>query len=137
MQPHIRFSTRLLSLSLLLLMVSSCKKMDWRDAHIGSYNMSHFYEFPNFNLSTGQVYGYTKDVDSIFATANVQILKNDYADKYTVKIEGKYVMDVDKDGYSTLPTGHMSFVKDTLHLSFDNLNDTIRFGRYTFIGVKN
>ncbi len=116
---------------------TACQKSDWRDARIGSYNALHFYETPNLNLSTGQIYGYTIDVDSIFTPKNIQVLKNDYADKYTLKIEGKYIMDIDKDGYCTLPNGKFEFIHDTLHVSFDNLSDTSRWGRYTYIGVKN
>jgi hypothetical protein len=131
-----------LSCLLVFCVLSSCNKSDWRDAHIGSYNTKKTYEFPSINLSTGQVSGYITDVDSFTNPAfigikNIQILKNDYADKYTVKLEGKYIMDVDKDGFCTLPNGHFTFIHDTLHLSLDNLNDTSRWGRYTYIGVKN
>jgi hypothetical protein len=127
----------LLSLLIAGLFLISCNKTDWRDSHIGSYNVAHFYEYPSLNLSTGQVYGYVMDVDSIYTPKNVQIIKNDYADKYTVKVDGRYLMDVDKDNYCTLPNAHFTFKKDTLNMSLDNYSDTTRWGRYTFVGLKN
>lgn len=123
---------------ILLFTIIACNKTtDWRDAHIGSYTLSSHYEIPIKNFTTGQVTYYQLVQDTLITNHNVQLTKSDYADKYIVRLDGAFLMDVDKDGYCSLKGGGMYFVKDTLHVTFDNLNDTIKWGRHHMIGVKN
>jgi hypothetical protein len=123
---------------LTVFVISSCNKTtDWREGHIGSYTMSSKYEIPIKNLTTGQVLFYQLVQDTLITNHNVQVTKRDYADKYVVKLDGAFLMDVDKDGYCSLKGGGMYFVKDTLHLTMDNLNDSMKWGRHHLEGLKN
>jgi hypothetical protein len=132
-----KFQLLLIAL-LTFFVVSSCNKTsDWRDTHVGSYTMQSNYEIPIRNLTTGQILYYQLVQDTLITNHNVQLTKSDYSDKYVVKLDGAFLMDVDKDGYCSLKGGGMYFVKDTLHLTIDNLNDTMKWGRHHLEGLKN
>ncbi len=130
--------TRLLVFILSATLVFACKKTtDWREVHVGSYTMQQSYEIPVKNFTTGQVISYQLVQDTLLTNHNVQLTKSDYADKFVVKMDGAFLMDVDKDGYCSKKGAGMYFVNDTLHITLDNLNDTIKWGRHHLVGSKN
>jgi len=132
----LRFSGLFLLLGILFFV--ACKKTsDWREARVGSYTVVSTYEVPIKNYTTGQVISYVLVQDTLPKKHNIQLSKSDYTEKFIVKMDGVFLMDVDKDGYCSLKGGSMYFVKDTLHLAIDNLNDTMKWGRHHYEGLKN
>jgi len=132
----IRFSGLFFLISILVF-VACEKTTDWREARVGSYTVMSTYEVPIKNFTTGQVVSYALVQDTLPKKHNVQLSKSDYSEKFVVKLDGVFLMDVDKDGYTSLRGGSMYFVKDTLHLAIDNLNDTMKWGRHHYEGIKN
>jgi hypothetical protein len=130
--------TRFLVLILSAVVLFACKKtIDWREARVGSYTMTQFYEVPIKNFTTGQVFSYQLVQDTLLTNHNVQLTKSDYSDKFVVKMDGAFLMDVDKDGYCSKQGAGMYFVKDTLHITLDNLVDSVKWGRHHLVGFKN
>lgn len=131
-------TARFLVLILSALVLFACKKtIDWREARVGSYTMTQFYEVPIKNFTTGQVISYQLVQDTLLTNHNVQLTKSDYSEKFVVKMDGAFLMDVDKDGYCSKQGGGMYFVHDTLHITLDNLVDSVKWGRHHLVGFKN
>jgi hypothetical protein len=124
-------------LGVLISLCFSCHKTDWRDNYIGSYNAQKEYQYAYIDLLTGISTGFSKALDSLALTQNVQLFKNDYADQLTVKVQGAYLMDVDKDGHCNKANASFFIYSDSVFINWLIPADTIHYGRYHIEGKKN
>ena len=119
-----------------ILFFAACKKKDWRDSFVASYTGSERHEKRNTNYVTGQAYNYYMD-SLVESPTNIELIKNGKSDQITVRIDGVYYCDADKDGYSTKMNSTVIFSADSVKILQYILADTINFGRFVYVGKRN
>ena len=117
--------------------LESCSKSDWRDTYIGSYNGLKRHEYKSVNYVTGQAYNYVIDSVDRKNPINISVIKNEKSDQVILHINGLYVCDADKDGYSTNSNIKIVYRSDSFRVEQYVPADTIHFGRYVYMGAKN
>jgi hypothetical protein len=120
----------------IIAMINGCKKADWRDNYIGSFDGTMSHEKRITNYLTGTAYYYL--TDTILDTkVNISITKNGFTDQLTIKVKNNYFCDVDKDGYTGKSNIEAVFALDSVKLYEYVKSDTIFYGRNTYVAKRN
>ncbi len=116
--------------------IVSCKKKDWRDSFIAGYAGSERHEIRVTNYVTGQAYSYVRD-SVINTSVNIELIKNGKSNQITIRLDGVYYCDADKDGFTNKSNATAYFTPDSVKVIEYLPSDTFHFGRLVWVGKKN